>query len=82
MRAPRSDERRKPNLSGDHHEDDEHPDTFYQMQRKMTVFGFGRRGLEKFLDSVPQRFTIGFIESTDHGVISRQITRLTSAADN
>jgi hypothetical protein len=61
-----------------HHENDEHPDTFYQMQQQMTVFGFGRRGLEKFLDSAPQRFSIGFIESTDHAAIGRQITRLTA----
>jgi hypothetical protein len=47
-----------------HHEDDAHPDRFYQMQRKMTVFGFGRKGIDKFLDSVPQRFSIGFVEGT------------------
>jgi hypothetical protein len=59
-----------------HHEDDEHPDTFYQMQQKMTVFGFGRRGSEKFLDSVPQSFSIGFVESTDHREISSALQRL------
>jgi hypothetical protein len=56
-----------------HHEDDEHPDFFYQMQRKMTVFGFGRRGLDKFLDSVPQQISIGLIESTSHAAIGREI---------
>ncbi len=56
-----------------HHEDDEHPDYFYQMQQKMTVFGFGRRGLDKFLESVPQQFSIGFIESTRHETISQEI---------
>jgi hypothetical protein len=39
-----------------HHEDDEHPDRFYAMQAKMTVFGFGRSGINKFLNSVPQSF--------------------------
>lgn len=59
-----------------HHDDDEHPDTFYQMQEKMTVFGFGRRGLEKFLDSVPRSFSIGFVESTEHDEISGELRQL------
>jgi len=48
-----------------HHEDDEHPDDFYPMREQMTVFGFGRRRVEKFLDSVPQQFSIGFVEHHD-----------------
>ncbi len=59
-----------------HHEDDEHPDFFYQMQEKMTVFGFGRRGLEKYLDRVPQRFSIGFSEDGGHDAIGRTVERL------
>ncbi len=31
-----------------HHEDDTYADRFYQMEHKMTVFGFGRAGLTKF----------------------------------
>ncbi|MPZ16911.1 MAG: hypothetical protein GEV06_03180 [Luteitalea sp.] len=53
-----------------HHEDDEHPDRFYQMKRQMTVFGFGRSGGDKFLDFVPQRVSIGFLETTVPTVIS------------
>jgi putative heme-binding domain-containing protein len=49
-----------------HAEDDDHPDRFYQMQKMMTVFGFGRDGMKKFLNSVPQSFSIGFVESTVH----------------
>jgi hypothetical protein len=49
-----------------HAEDDQHPDRFYQMQKKMTVFGFGRAGMKKSLDSVPQSFSVGFVESTKH----------------
>jgi hypothetical protein len=56
-----------------HHEDDDRPDCFYQMQNKMTVFGFGRQGSSKFLDSVPQRFSIGFVENGTHDVISREL---------
>jgi putative heme-binding domain-containing protein len=59
-----------------HHKDDDHPDTFYQMQQKMTVFGFGRRGLEKFQTTVPQTFTIGFVESVDHEPIGREALSL------
>ncbi len=54
-----------------HFEDDSHPDRFHAMQSKMTVFGFGRSGLTKFLDYVPQSFAIGFLETTNHGEISR-----------
>jgi hypothetical protein len=59
-----------------HHEDDLHPDRFYQMQQKMTVFGFGRQGIEKFLDRVPQSVSIGFLETTDHTEIGRSLNRL------
>lgn len=45
--------------------DDEHPDRFYQMQEKMTVFGFGRAGMKKYLSSTPQTFSIGFVEGTN-----------------
>jgi hypothetical protein len=54
-----------------HHEDDEHADRFYQMQNKMTVFGFGRQGGNKFLDHVPQHFSIGFIEDGSREAVSR-----------
>ena len=56
-----------------HDRDDEHPDYFYQMRQQMTVFGFGRRGLEKFLDAVPQSVSIGLVESTDHGAIGKAV---------
>jgi hypothetical protein len=57
-----------------HHEDDEHPDNFYQMQRKMTVFGFGRRGLNKSLGA-PQRVSIGLVESDSHEAIGRELEK-------
>lgn len=49
-----------------HHEDDNEIDRFYQMQKKMTVFGFGRNGMENLINKVPQSFSIGFVESTNH----------------
>jgi hypothetical protein len=59
-----------------HHEDDDYIDNFYQMNKEMTVFGFGRQNLTKFLDTVPQKFSIGFIESTVHAEISSAIKDL------
>ena len=58
-----------------HHEDDPHPDRYYQMQQQMTVFGFGRSGLDKFLQTVPQQVTIGFVESRRHEDVRRQVSR-------
>ena len=52
-----------------HLEDDSYPDCFYQMQEKMTVFGFGRQGMRKFFDCVPQTFFIGLLETTAHDEI-------------
>jgi len=45
------------------HEDDEAIGSYWPMQGQMTVFGFGRRKLEKFLDRSPARFTIGFADN-------------------
>lgn len=50
------------------HEDDDLPDT-YASRPYMTVFGFGRKGKEKYLNA-PQKFTIGFLESNDYAEIS------------
>ncbi|MGH7956403.1 MAG: hypothetical protein ACREH8_05265 [Opitutaceae bacterium] len=58
------------------HEDDDRPDRFYQMERQMTVFGFGRMRGEKHFASVPRRFSIGFLETTDHAVIDRAMRKL------
>ncbi|MBK1879082.1 PQQ-dependent sugar dehydrogenase [Pelagicoccus mobilis] len=58
------------------HTDDDSPDTFYQMQESMTVFGFGRQGLEKFLKTVPQTFTLSFVESKKHEKISERAEEL------
>jgi putative heme-binding domain-containing protein len=58
-----------------HHEDDNAPDYFYQMERQMTVFGFGRNGMQKHLATVPQSFSIGLIDDGSHDSISEQIKR-------
>jgi hypothetical protein len=63
-----------------HHEDDPHPDRFYQMDKQMTVFGFGRQGMAKFLDRVPQSVSIGFLEMTNHAGIRGELDKLNRLA--
>jgi hypothetical protein len=59
-----------------HHTDDQAIDSYWPMQGNMTVFGFGRDGLKKFIrddEDHPGRFTVALVEST-------QIDELTAAA--
>jgi hypothetical protein len=58
------------------HQDDDSPDRFYQMNRQMTVFGFGRMRGEKHLASVPRQFSIGFLETDQHAEISRAMEKM------
>lgn len=44
-----------------HHEDDAAVDSYWPMEGEMTVFGFGRDGLDKFLEGTPRQFSIGFV---------------------
>lgn len=55
-----------------HHEDDEHPDDYFD-RPYMTVFGFGRSEKEKYLDT-PQTFSIGFVESTDYSEVAESVS--------
>jgi hypothetical protein len=48
-----------------HHEDDEAVDSYWPMEHNMTVFGFGRSGLNKYMERVPAHFTVGFAENGD-----------------
>ncbi len=59
-----------------HHQDDDKTDRFYQMQKKMTVFGFGRQDLNKYLTDVPRSFSIGFFETTNHDEITSALEDL------
>lgn len=52
-----------------HHEPDKHMDSYWSMEKNMTVFGFGRNGLEKFMIETPSHFTIGFAESNDFDAV-------------
>lgn len=57
-----------------HHEDDEWPDN-YVSRPDMTVLGFGRENKAKFFTTV-QRFSIGFVESTEYSVIESGIRQV------
>ncbi|MBE0535021.1 MAG: hypothetical protein IH624_05065 [Phycisphaerae bacterium] len=52
-----------------HHRDDDAVDSYWPMNGEMTVFGFGRLGLEKFIMQVGAQFTVGLVDSTDAGEI-------------
>lgn len=56
-----------------HHEDDEAIDSYWPMQNEMTVFGFGRKGIKKFMEEVPAHFTIGFCEGSDYADFTETI---------
>ena len=48
-----------------HHEDDGQIDSYWPMNEEMTVFGFGRLGLKKFIQMTPSHFTIGLVDQTE-----------------
>ncbi len=56
-----------------HHTDDDEVDSYWPMNQEMTVFGFGRDGLNKYMKRVPDQFTIGFCESADFEAVSKAI---------
>ena len=58
-----------------HHEDDNASDQSWQMDDKMTVFGFGRkyRCCERYLTKVPAHFTLGLVEDSGHFTVSKII---------
>ncbi len=60
-----------------HHESDQHIDSYWPMEGNMTVFGFGRDGLSKFMTETPAQFTIGFAESSDFDAVRDLIDAVT-----
>jgi hypothetical protein len=58
------------------HKEDDLLDCHTVMQDQMTVFGFGRKLRDvsfKALESVPGRFTIGFLPAADHQTLAQRI---------
>lgn len=58
-----------------HHEDDQEIDRYYEMD-PMTVFGFGRSGLNKYLDQVPTTVSIGLLEDSSYAAVSAAVTQV------
>ena len=56
-----------------HHEDDEAIDSYWPMNKEMTVFGFGRKGLNKFMETVPTQFTIGLCDEGSFAKVSKVV---------
>jgi hypothetical protein len=50
--------------------DDGQTDSYYPMNGEMTVFGFGRQSLSKYMSTVPNRFRIGLMDERDHAPAS------------
>ena len=60
-----------------HHEADQHIDSYWPMEKNMTVFGFGRDGLKKYLTDTPAQFTIGLAESSNFDDLADIIASVT-----
>lgn len=56
-----------------HHIDDDAVDLYRPMRNAMTVFGFGRKRINKFMHRLPDQFTIGLYDSSDFDIISAAI---------
>jgi len=56
-----------------YHEDDEAIDSYWPMNQEMTVFGFGRKGLNKFMRTVPTQFTIGLCDECSFAKVSKVV---------
>ena len=60
-----------------HHEADQHIDSYWPMEGNMTVFGFGRNGLDKFMTQTPAQFTVGLAETSEFQAVGNLIGALT-----
>jgi hypothetical protein len=56
-----------------HHEDDEAVDSYWPMRGEMTVFGFGRKGINKFMEATPAHFTIGLCDGSTYTDVARVV---------
>ena len=48
-------------------------DSYWLMEQSMTVFGFGRRELDKYINVTPTKFVIGLINNCSHEKVDRII---------
>lgn len=65
-----------------HANDDNDPDKFYQMDTSMTVFGFGRSGLTKYLTGTGDKLTIGILEDTSFAAVEEMVNSVLEPTPN
>lgn len=56
-----------------HHEADDHIDSFWPMEHNMTVFGFGRNGIERNMTQIPAQFSIAFVEDGSTELVKKLV---------
>jgi hypothetical protein len=55
------------------HQKDSAVDSYYAMDDKMTVFGFGRKRTDTYLNAVPATFTLGLVDDTSYETVAGEI---------
>lgn len=55
------------------HTEDEIVDSYYQLDKVMTVFGFGRSSTNAYMEDAPAQFSIGLIDDTDYATAGPQV---------
>jgi len=58
------------------HDADAAVDSYRPMEGRMTVFGFGRKSLNKYIERTPARFTVAFVEDTAQETVVRALEAL------
>ncbi|MFW6154752.1 MAG: hypothetical protein ACOC95_06005 [Planctomycetota bacterium] len=64
-----------------HHDGGDEVDSYRPMEHNMTVFGFGRRGLDKFLTGVDRRFTVQLVGAAMDDAIHAAVTAALSVPE-
>ena len=54
-------------------QDDDKMESYWPMNEEMTVFGFGRLDLNKYMSKQNNKFTIGLVDSLDYSYVKRMI---------
>jgi len=55
------------------HQKDTAVDSYYAMDDKMTVFGFGRKRTDAYLNAVPATFTLGLVDDTSYETVAGEV---------
>lgn len=63
------------------HQQDTAVDSYYAMDGVMTVFGFGRSGINSYMNTTPAIFTIGLAGDTAYAVVAPEIDGVLQALD-